>query len=131
MSKFNRLISIAVNTLLEQSMDDPEVAELGAAAPVSPEVAGDPSAIPSDEEPEMGTLSPEAEVNYIKIIRRALLIDFPELEKARALNAIPDEDKISSENAKEVFELLLGIIESKSSDSVTRSSDMESLNIPL
>lgn len=135
MKKFDRIARTAIEYLTEQAPDD----VLGAAAPVDPNLAADPSMggeemIPQEappvEEPEqeVETLSPEAEVILVKFIRKALLIDLSLDDKAKLINLIPSDKEIDQTNAKSILEALRSIISAYSTTKTTEE-DMDKLNI--
>ena len=92
--------------LNEEFPPDLENNDLGAAAP--PE-----GAPPADEAPEPAApLSAEAEVLYIRMIKKALAMEI-EPEAVSELNQLED---INASNAKQVFEKLLSVMERYSTD---------------
>ena len=136
MKKFDRIARTAIEYLTEQSPNE----VLGAAAPVDPNLAADPSMgagemapqeAPPVEEPEqeVETLSPEAEVVLVKFIRKALLIDLSLEDKAKLINLIPTDKDIDQTNAKSILDTLQSIIGSYSTTKTTEE-DKDKLNIP-
>lgn len=132
MRTFDQQINEAIEKLLEQTPDE----VLGAAAPpeqgaTDPTLAGE---IPPDQpdeaiEPEVTALSPEAEVVLVKFIRKALLTDLDLEDKAKLINAIPNDRDIDESNAKQVLEILQSIIGAYSTTKTTEE-DKDKLNIP-
>lgn len=102
LTKFKQLIGSY--GLLEQTADDPNAAALQDAA-LDPSMAQTQAAqaqpaAPAPEQPETETLTPEGEVELIRLLRKALTLDIP-------ANTMPleivDVD-INQENAREIYE---------------------------
>lgn len=102
LTKFKKLIGSY--GLLEQTADDPNAAALQDAA-LDPSMAQTQAAqaqpaAPAPEQPDTQTLTPEGEVELIRLLRKALTLDVP-------ANTMPleivDVD-INQENAREIYE---------------------------
>jgi len=102
LTKFKQLIGSY--GLLEQTADDPNAAALQDAA-LDPSMAQTQAAqaqppAPAPEQPETETLTPEGEVELIRLLRKALTLDIP-------ANTMPLEivdTEINQENAREIYE---------------------------
>lgn len=99
-TKFQKLINSY--RLNEQAPDDPNAAALQDAA-LDPNAAQTQAAqaqpVPAPEQPEVEKLTPEGEVELIRLLRKALLLDVDE-------NSVPtdliDVD-INEDNAREMY----------------------------
>lgn len=102
LTKFKQLISSF--NLNEQTADDPNAAALQDAA-LDPSMAQTQAAqaqppAEAPEQPEVEALTPEGEVELIRLLRKALTLDIP-------ANTMPLEivdTEINQENAREIYE---------------------------
>ena len=102
LTKFKQLIGSY--GLLEQTADDPNAAALQDAA-LDPNMAQTQAAqaqppAPAPEQPETETLTPEGEVELIRLLRKALTLDIP----ANTMPLQIVDTEINQENAREIYE---------------------------